>query len=378
MQKWEMIQGIYIHIPFCLQKCQYCDFTSFPQVQGAQMVAYTEQLCRHISRYRKTMPINSRATIYFGGGTPSILPLSCLEQIVSALKAKGLWQQPAEATIEANPGTVTEKNLQAYRALGFDRISMGIQSLNDKELKAMGRIHNSREALDALNMAKQAGFTRINGDLIFGYPGQTLASVTSSVRGLAKWGLTHISVYGLSVEKETPLAQSLQQGYLQLPDENTVGDMYEFVTKYLPEQGLRNYEISNFAKPGEEARHNLVYWHYLPYLGFGIGAVTFTGQERHTGPLTMEEYLGDTKPEKEILTPATQLAECIFMGLRTMDGINMEEIAERYGVNFREKYSREIAECEAQKLAEWTQKGKVFRLTSRGRQFGNIVFEKFI
>lgn len=143
------------------------------------MVAYTEQLCRHIGRYRKTMAINPKATIYFGGGTPSTLPLSCLEQIVLALKAKGLWQQPAEATIEVNPGTVNLEKLKAYRAMGFDRISMGIQSLQDKELKTMGRIHSAQEAKEALAMAKEAGFTRINGDLIFGYPGQTFASVKS-------------------------------------------------------------------------------------------------------------------------------------------------------------------------------------------------------
>lgn len=378
MNKWEMIQGIYIHIPFCLQKCQYCDFTSFPQVDGNQMVAYTEQLCRHINYYRKTMPINPRATIYFGGGTPSLLPLSCLEQIVSALKAKGLWEYPAEATIEVNPGTVTAAKLKAYRALGFDRISMGIQSLHDKELKAMGRIHNKQEAVDALTMAKEAGFKRINGDLIFGYPGQTVASVKSSVEGLVQLGLKHISVYGLSVEKGTPLEKNIKKGSLRLPEDDAVGDMYDFIAKYLPEHGLKHYEISNFAKTGEEARHNLVYWHYLPYLGFGIGAVSFTGKERYTGPLTMKEYLAGKLAEKEKLTSAIQLEECIFMNLRTLDGVNIEEIKERFAIDFGIKYSREIAECEAQKLVEWAQDNKILRLTPLGMQFGNRVFEKFM
>ena len=378
MNKWEILQGIYIHIPFCLQKCQYCDFTSFPQVEGNKIVAYTEQLCRHIGRYRKIMPVNPRATIYFGGGTPSVLPLSCLEQIVYALKAKGLWQRPAEATIEVNPGTVDEEKLKAYRNLGFDRISMGIQSLHDKELKTMGRIHNKQEALAALDMAQKAGFKKINGDLIFGYPGQTLNSVKSSVEELVKLGLTHISVYGLSVEKGTPLAKALKNGKLKLPDDNIVGDMYDFIVKYLPENGLRHYEISNFAKPGEEAQHNLVYWHYLPYLGFGIGAVSFTGRERRTGTLTMAAYLAGGKQDIEKLTPDIQLEECIFMGLRTIDGINIEEIKERFGVDFKKKYSKEVTECELQNLVEWTENGNVLRLTAKGMQFGNRVFEKFM
>lgn len=378
MNKWEMLQGIYVHIPFCLQKCQYCDFTSFPQVEGARMVAYTEQLCRRINNYRKIMPTNPQATIYFGGGTPSILPLSCLEQIVGALKGKGLWQHPAEATIEVNPGTVTPEKLRAYKALGFDRISMGIQSLNNKELKAMGRIHNKAQALEALQLAREAGFTRISGDLIFGYPGQTLTTVKSSIEGLVEWGLTHISVYGLSVEKGTPLAKNLKEGKLHLPDEDVVGDMYDFVIEYLQAKGFRHYEISNFAKPGEEAQHNLIYWQYLPYLGFGIGGVSFTGTQRQTEPLSMKEYLEGLSGEIEKLTPAIQLEECIFMGLRTVDGINIEEIEERFKINFREKYAKAIAESQVQGLLEWQKKNTILKLTEKGMKLGNIVFEKFM
>lgn len=376
MEKWEAVQGIYVHIPFCLQKCLYCDFASFPHQEEAVMEQYTEHLCQEILNYAGTLSIAPQATIYFGGGTPSVLPLKCILKIVQALKDKGLWQQPAEATIEANPGTLNAEKLAVLRAAGFDRISMGVQSLQDKELKAMGRIHNAQQALAALAEAKQAGFTRVSGDLIYGYPGQTQNSVQASVEGLVGAGLTHISVYGLTVESGTPLVKLVEAKKMVLPDEDTTVDMYEAVTAYLPQHGLQRYEISNYAVQGQESLHNLVYWHYLPYLGFGLGATGFDGLNRYTNSSSLQAYLQGAVASKEVLTAATRLSECIFMGLRLSEGIAKEEIAERFHINFQEKYGHIIEECMEQNLM-W-QRGKRLGLTAAGMEVGNIVFEKFL
>jgi oxygen-independent coproporphyrinogen-3 oxidase len=377
MNKWNSIQGIYIHIPFCLQKCAYCDFASFPRQTDEIMKQYTKRLCQEITDYSGALPVHPQATIYFGGGTPSVLPVKYMREIVDALKAKGLWQAPAEATLEANPGTLSPEKLLAIKELGFDRLSMGIQSLQDKELQLMGRIHNSREALQAIEEAGEAGFARISGDLIYGYPTQTKNTIEVSLEGLVKAGLQHISVYGLSVENGTPLAAQIAKGAVKLPTEDEAGDMYDLVNAYLPTHGLHRYEISNYAVPGQESKHNLVYWHYYPYLGFGLNATGFDGQARFTNVRTLKEYLAGTKATKEELPLATRISECIFMGLRLTKGINIEEIEKRYDFNFLERYGQVIEETTEEGLLT-VQQGKDIALTERGMALGNLVFEKFL
>ncbi len=377
MFKWDVIQGIYIHIPFCLQKCAYCDFTSFPKCGQEVMEAYTKRLCQEILTYKATLPVNAKATIYMGGGTPSILPINLLTQIVTALKEGELWQQPTEATVEVNPGTVDGEKLVALRELGFDRISMGVQSLQDEELRAMGRVHTAKEALEALRLAKEAGFTRRNADLIYGYPGQTKDTVSASLRSLLEAEIEHISVYSLSVEEGTPLAYALKEGRVVLPEEDEVGDMYDWLTTNLPAKGYARYEISNYSKEGQQSLHNLVYWHYLPYLGFGLGATGFNGRARYTNPFTIEEYLRGGTPCEEKLSLAMQQSEAIFMGLRLTRGINMKELGERFQFNWREKYGQLIKELEDLQLVELTGKENL-RLTTRGMSVGNLVFEKFL
>jgi oxygen-independent coproporphyrinogen-3 oxidase len=218
------------------------------------------------------LPINPNATIYFGGGTPSTLPIECVSEIVGALKNHKYWQEPAEATIEVNPGTADLEKLKALRYLGFDRISFGVQSLNDVELKTIGRIHSAQEALQAIAWAKEAGFNRISADLIYGLPGQTLTSLRKTLEELTATGIEHVSVYGLIVEEGTPLAKLVDEGKLVLPEEDIAADMYEFVQSFLKEQGFERYEISNYAKKGQYSKHNLVYWKYEPYAAFGAAA----------------------------------------------------------------------------------------------------------
>ena len=378
MNNWEQIQGIYIHIPFCLQKCLYCDFASFPHQNRETMAKYTDRLCQEIKQRALSFPVNPQATIYFGGGTPSVLPLENIRQIVGTLKNNGLWQNPLEATIEANPGTISLDSLHTYRQLGFDRISFGIQSMQDEELKAMGRIHTSIQAREAINMASEVGFSRISADLIYGYPGQTLQSITDSLKTTVAQGVKHMSVYGLVVEAGTPLCHNLDAGKLTLPSEDDSGDMYDFVVKYLPQQGYKRYEISNYACPGEESLHNLVYWQYLPYLGLGLSACSFDGQARITNSNNIEEYLQGKTPETEKLDRETRLAEYIFMGLRTSYGVNLAVAEERFAIDIREIYKKEISECQSKGLMEIDRLQRTMHLTDFGMKFGNQVFEKFL
>ncbi len=378
MNKWEQIQGIYVHIPFCLQKCLYCDFASFAQKSDETMAKYTDKICGEINQNISAMHINPQATIYFGGGTPSVLSLKYLEKIVAALKNKGLWQKPAEVTIEANPGTISTERLQAYRRMGFNRISFGIQSMQDSELKTMGRIHTAREALAAIEMARSAEFTHISADLIYGYPGQTLKSVTNSLQTLVKQGIKHLSVYGLVVEEGTPLQKKVEVGELLLPSADDSGDMYDFIVKYLPQQQYSRYEISNYALQGEESKHNLLYWQYLPYLGFGASACAFDGKERKTNPITIEDYLRDVAPLKEKLSLSASLAEYIFMGLRTSQGINLDMACKRFNVDIKKLYEQEIKECQSKGLLKVDAYEASLSLTEFGMKFGNQVFEKVL
>jgi oxygen-independent coproporphyrinogen III oxidase len=378
MNKWEQIQGIYIHIPFCLQKCLYCDFASFPHQSREIMGKYTDRLCQEIQQHVLELPVNPQATIYFGGGTPTVLPMEYITKIVKTLKSAGLWENPAEATIEANPGTISRESLLAYRKLGFDRISFGIQSLKNEELKAMGRIHSSLEALEAINFAKEAGFSRINADLIYGYPGQTLESITNSLQILIEQGIKHLSVYGLVVEDGTHLCQKLDIGELTLPSEDDSGDMYDFIVKYLPQRGYKRYEISNYAFFGEESLHNMVYWQYLPYLGFGVSACSFNGKMRSTNTNNIAKYLQGKKSIIEDLELTTRLEEYIFMGLRTSFGINFSAARKRFNLDIMKIYEKEITECQSKGLLKVDDLQGGMNLTELGMRFGNQVFEKFL
>lgn len=251
VQPWQQYQALYLHIPFCVQKCLYCDFASYAGFGEQAKRDYTDAVCREIAlRASEADKMAANASIYFGGGTPSVLPTECIVKIVNALKRYGFWQQPCEATIEVNPGTADLAKLQTLRQLGFDRISFGVQSLQDNELRAIGRIHNAQQALEALALARKAGFARVSADLIYGLPSQTLTSLQDTLERLTDTGIEHISVYGLIVEEGTPLASLVDKGRgrITLPDEDTAADMYELVQSFLRERGFERYEISNYAK----------------------------------------------------------------------------------------------------------------------------------
>ncbi len=373
---WESYQGIYIHIPFCVQKCNYCDFASYKVSSRDVMEAYVNRLVAEIEEKDITVPVAEGATLYFGGGTPSVLPVDLLEKVVQALMAKTLWNHPKEVTLEANPGTVNRAKLQAYRDLGINRLSLGIQSFQDAELRRMGRIHTAEKARETIAMAREAGFLHINGDLIYGYPGQTVESVQDSLEQLLSTGVDHISVYGLTVEKGTPLEKQLTTQALYLPDDDTTGDMYDCIMSCLLKAGYERYEISNFARPGHASRHNQVYWHYNPYLAFGAAATGFDGKRRYTNPATIEAYSSGKAPEEEVLTDQEREEELVFMSLRTAKGLSLAEFQERVGKSFRDEYGPALAHCLAQGwLIE--RKGRVSP-TALGMRYGNLLFEAFL
>lgn len=391
VQPWQQYQALYLHIPFCVQKCLYCDFASYAGLGEQAKRDYTDAVCKEISlRAPEAANMAANASIYFGGGTPSVLPTECIAKLVNALKQYGFWQQPCEATIEVNPGTADLAKLQTLRSLGFDRISFGVQSLQDNELRAIGRIHNAQQALEALTLARKAGFARVSADLIYGLPSQTLTSLQDTLERLAGTGIEHISVYGLIVEEGTPLASLVDKGRITLPDEDTAADMYELVQSFLRERGFERYEISNYAKNGQYSRHNTVYWEYHPYMAFGAAACGFDGQRRRTGLSAVKEYIGQLQSfggndlrtsalyNVEELSCAELLEEFMFMGLRRSEGASLAEARERFDVDVLQRFASELAPLFEQKLIAYDASTQRLRLTERGMEVGNQIFEVFV
>ncbi len=388
---WEQYQAIYLHTPFCRQKCLYCDFASYAGFSEDTMHVYTNAVCKEIeARAEEAARTAAHASIYFGGGTPSVLPVACLAQLVDTLKKNNFWRTPCEATIEVNPGTADLAKLKALRKLGFDRISFGVQSLNDKELRTIGRIHSAQQALESLQWAQEAGFARISADLIYGLPQQTLTSLRATLEQLLATGLEHISVYGLIVEEGTPLAKLVENGKLQLPDEDTAADMYDLVQNFLKEQGFTRYEISNYAKNEQHSRHNTVYWQYHPYLAFGAAACGFDSSARRMAVAGVTEYIAKAKQLTpgnwrtselytiEELANAMQLEEFMFMGLRRAQGADLAEARARFGVDVMQRFADDLRPLLAQNLLAYDESTQHLRLTERGMAVGNQIFEVFV
>ena len=388
---WQQYQAIYVHIPFCKQKCLYCDFASYACFGEREMRTYTDVLCHEIEvRAEEASNVAFGATIYFGGGTPSVLPTDCLEGIVSTLKSCGFWQKPAEATIEVNPGISDVNKLKRMREAGFDRISFGVQSLQEAELRAIGRIHSAEEAIAAIDMARAAGFARISCDLIYGLPGQSLASLKDTICRITKTGIEHMSVYGLIVEEGTPLERLVNSGQMVLPDEDIAADMYELVQRLLAEAGFERYEISNYAKNGQYSRHNTVYWQYHPYIAFGAAACGMEKALRRTAASTVPEYIAAAQAltsanwrtselyTSESLTLQQQLEEFMFMGLRRAAGADLAEARTRFGVDVWQRYQKELAPYIAQGLVGYEAAAERLYLTPAGMELGNQIFAIFV
>lgn len=374
--------GVYIHIPFCRQKCFYCDFPSYAGKENL-MEAYTEALCQQIKMqglsYRQKW--GSPATIYMGGGTPTALPREAMARILQAVQAN-LGPARAEFTVECNPGTVDRDYLTILREGGVSRLSFGVQSFADKLLKGMGRIHTSQEACAAVAMAREAGFRNISIDLMYGLPEQSLADLQASVKQAGDLAVEHISIYGLQVEEGTVFARRAQAGRLMLPDEDEAEAMYDYMTHTLPQLGYRRYEVSNFAREGFESRHNLGYWRDTPYLGLGAAAHSYLEGSRYAAVHDIAAFIAGIRAGRDIWqleeepTREHAMEEFAFLALRTVDGLSAKAFQQKFAQTLAEVYGVAMEKLAGQGLLVVTEDG--CRLTEKGFKYGNLAFEEFI
>ncbi len=363
---------IYIHVPFCERKCNYCAFNS--KVGGAaEKNSYVDALIAEINLRGDNSAIE---TIYFGGGTPTTLTLGQLEKIICAAEKNFRVDTCAEITIEANPGTVDENFLRGLKTLGFNRLSLGVQSFDDALLKILGRIHTSRTAIETVEFAKNF-FANVSVDLMYGLPMQTLEKLRRDVEVIKKIDVEHVSIYGLEVEEGTKFFELARAGQLDLPDENLCADMYDFITHTLPTLGYRRYEISNFAKKNFESRHNRGYWTGKKYFGFGAGAHSFDGKLRTSNVRYVKTYIEKNfSIVEEVVTGQAAMEEFCFLGLRLVDGISARTFEDKFGANIFDVFGEAIKKNRRHGLLE-VDGDKIF-LTTRGMALGNEVFADFL
>lgn len=365
--------GIYLHVPFCVQKCRYCDFCSFVADEQTK-----EEYLHALLFQIENAPEDARAvdSIFFGGGTPSLLSEKAFERIFSALHGKYRISEDAEITVEANPGTVKKPWARSMRALGVNRISMGLQSANDEELRLLGRIHTYAQFLESFRILREAGFENINIDLMYAIPEQTPCSLESTLKRVLSLSPEHVSVYSLIIEENTPFGR--EKASLSLPDEETESEMYSIICKTMQNAGYMHYEISNYAKKDFSCRHNLRYWQGGDYLGFGLAAHSLYRGERLAMPESMAAYL------KNPVAPACRTPvsfsdareEYVMLGLRTAEGISLTEYKERFG--------KELLLGKEKMLALWQRAGYArlegdrLSLTERGFYLSNAIICELI
>lgn len=381
-----MVTALYVHFPFCVRKCLYCDFNS---VAGSPVdqKAYTDTLLREMELCREVMPANLTAsTLFLGGGTPSLLEPRLIEEIIEAACRLFALEPDAEITIEANPGTVDLGKLSSIRSAGVNRLSLGIQSFSEEMLTRLGRAHSAREGLASFSAAREAGFANIGIDLIHSLPGQTPEMWQAELDQAVTLRPEHISAYGLTIEPGTPFHSMEQSGELDLPDEEASARMFENTSKLLHFSGYEHYEISNFSLPGFRSRHNQVYWQRVNYLGFGAGAHSFMSSpsfgRRWKNPDPPEMYMqaiaNGVSPGEElsILKEREAMSEMLFLGLRMMEGVDGNRFSQEFGIALEEAYPEQLDELLAEGMLEW-QSGRL-RLTARGIILANQVVVRFV
>ena len=383
---------LYVHIPFCVRKCAYCDFLSAP-ADTQERTLYIDALTEEIRARKNDFNAYRVSTIFLGGGTPSILEGDDSARIFRALQENFDISDDAEITMEVNPGTVTEEKAASWRKSGVNRLSIGLQSADDRELKMLGRIHTYREFLDTWKIVREAGFENVNVDLISAIPGQNLRSWSETLRKAADLGPEHISAYSLIIEEGTPFYERYGDGSGEdenkgnhlppLPDEDTEREMYKATEKILAEYGYHRYEISNYSKTGYECRHNLGYWERKEYLGLGLGASSLISECRFHNTADMGKYLRlyenagtDICEDIEHLSVEDQMEEFMFLGLRKTVGISVDDFRKAFGKEIREVYGEQMRKLEEQRLIEYS--GNRVRLTERGTDISNYVFSEFM
>lgn len=376
--------GIYVHIPFCKQKCIYCDFPAYQNLEE-YYDTYLYALVQEMTMFGDAYP-KSRTklvdTVYFGGGTPTELSLLQLEQILNTIKTTYNVSPDCQFTIESNPGEVDQAYLKGLHKLGFSRISFGVQTFNDKSLLSLHRSHNSKAAIDAVQWAAEVGFTDINIDLIYGLPKQTIEEIKENITLVSQLPINHISTYGLQVERGTRLYHLVEKELISLPDESLEDRMYETMMQGIQELGFERYEISNFAKNGAYSTHNLKYWQYSDYLGFGAGAHSFFEGIRRANNRNVMPYARKIDcfefpiVDEEIIDQQRAIEDYCFLALRTKWGINTTVFFEKFNVTLDSIYGSILQELIEKDLI--VKDGKSYHLTSEGTKHGNYVFSQFI
>ena len=406
--------ALYLHIPFCVHRCAYCDFNTYAG-QDSRIPAYVGALIREIEMVaapeRRSSGcdgvVEGRITatsIFFGGGTPSLLTPIQLASIMEALHTNFTWADDLEASLEANPGTVSLDYLKKLRAAGFNRLSFGVQSSHPDDLHLLERIHDFWDVIQSVKWARQAGFDNLSLDLIFALPEQTLSRWQETLKYAVDLNPEHFSLYALTIEESTLFGRWTDRGLLPVPDPDLAAEMYEWASEYLEENGYEQYEISNWAKTGRECQHNLTYWRNQPYLGFGAGAHGYAARTRYSNVLRTQTYidrltkankspfpLSPAMVSKHNVSPKQAMQEHLMVGLRlTREGVSADDFLARFGVEMTYVFQTEIDELIKFGLLEWVDSplpegegqgvraGAQLRLTPRARLLGNQVFIRFV
>ena len=381
--------SLYLHIPFCKVRCAYCDFNTYAGLDD-QIAPYVRALVAEVRGVGVAADHPAAHTVFFGGGTPSLLPLDQLATVLTALADSFALTPDVEITLEANPGTVSRAYLDGLRQLGVNRLSFGVQSSHPHELRLLDRLHLFGDAAQAVSWARSAGFEDVNLDLIFALPHQTLDLWRQTVERTLGLGPDHLSAYALSLEHGTPMRAWVHRGLLPMPDPDLAADMYLLADELLARNGFRQYEISNWSRPGHACRHNLQYWRNLPYLGFGAGAHGYAHGQRYSNVLAPSAYIerlnagsSASFPVSPALQQSTtidrddEVGETMMMGLRlTEEGVAFEAFAQRFGRSLDGRFGNEIRRLTARGLVEVVD-GRL-RLTRDGRLLGNQVFREFV
>lgn len=374
--------GIYIHIPFCKQKCFYCDFCSFANKNEMQE-KYVEAVINEIKNitHKEKYTVT---TIYFGGGTPSILNPEYIKNILQEIESSFEILDDAEITIEINPGTVNEEKLKKYKEYGINRLSIGLQSANDKILKKIERIHDYKQFEETFFYARKCGFKNINIDLMIGLPTQAVEDVKQTLEKIIQKNPEHISVYSLIIEEGTIIEKMINENKLQLPDEETERIMYWTVVNELKENGYNQYEISNFSKKTYESKHNTNCWKQKQYIGLGTSAHSYLNKKRYSNTNNIEEYIKNIQENNisknitihEEQTEESTMNEYMLLGLRMIQGININEFKQKFKTDPTIKYKKILEKLQKENLIQITKTS--IKLTKQGIDFGNIVWEEFI
>jgi oxygen-independent coproporphyrinogen III oxidase len=373
--------GIYIHIPFCLQKCSYCHFLSFP-FESETESRYVKSILREMKSFAESQNIDEVDSIFFGGGTPSLIPADSIAKILDECRTLFPLSEDCEISLEANPGTITSEKASIYRLAGINRISLGAQSFQDRELAVIGRIHNAGMIADSLALLREHGFHNINADLILGLPEQTPKSWRDNLEQFALLNIPHVSIYMLDLDDKSPLAPLIAQGLLMLPEEDTVADLYLETIGFLHSCACNHYEISNFARAGYQCRHNLKYWNREPVHGFGLGSHSYDGQSRFSNCTEIGEYCRLVESNhtpivwQETVTAQQALQESLFLGLRLSKGIDWNSLPRQDLPDLLDQYKAALKESGMNGLIEW--EGATVRLTDKGKLLSNEIFQMFV